>query len=326
MNTNPPNEMELTMVCGIDEVPIDEKRRAVLQFLDSEEQPFPLDSPMIVIGRSPSADLCVNDTYMSGKHARINVIHNFYYIEDLESRNGTVVNGTAIQFLRLAHQDTLKIGHTRFRFLQIDGIDSNYIKKLNLEAIEALAQALEAKNPYTKGHSERVSKMAAQLATAMQLPAAQVERIRIAGLLHDIGKIGVPEAVLLKPGRLDDAEFAQIQKHPVHGQNILRPITFLSDILPAIYHHHERFDGKGYPDGLAGEAIPLWARILQVADTYDAMTSDRPYRKGLSKEEATQEIIRCSGEQFDPGVVAAVVAMGKDIFNTAAPTRPPPKG
>ena len=99
---------------------------------------------------------------------------------------------------------------------------------------------------------------------------------------------------------------AQIKKHPVYGKNILQPISFLADILPAVYHHHERYDGRGYPAGLAGEEIPLWARILQVADTYDAMTSERPYRKPLSKEHATQEIVRCSG-QFDPTVVTAML-------------------
>ena len=297
----------VTMVCGAGEFPVMEKRRAVLHFIDeAEERSFPLDSPQIVIGRSQQADLRVNDNCMSGKHARINVVHNFYFIEDLNSRNGTIVNGTPTKFMRLAHQDMIKIGETKFKFMQVDAIDNNYIKKLNLQAIEALAQALEAKNPYTKGHSERVAGMAGQLAGAMQLPHAQLERIRIAGLLHDIGKIGVPEAILLKPGRLDDAEFAMIQKHPADGQNILRPISFLSDILPTVYHHHERFDGKGYPTGLAGEAIPLWARILQVADTYDAMTSERPYRKPLSKDHAIQEIVRCSG-QFDPTVINAML-------------------
>jgi putative nucleotidyltransferase with HDIG domain len=312
--TNPDCDMTVMMTSWKDAPPIEEKRRAVLQFIDHAEQPpFPLDSPQIVIGRSQHADLCVNDTYMSGRHARINVIHNFYYLEDLDSRNGTTVNGTPIKFLRLAHQDTITIGKTPFQFLQIDGVDSNYLKKLNLQAIEALAQALEAKNPYTKGHSERVADLAGQLAAAMGLAGSQIERIRIAGLLHDIGKIGVPETVLLKPGRLDDGEFAQIKKHPVQGKSILQPISFLEDILPAVYHHHERFDGKGYPAGLVSEAIPLWARILQVADTYDAMTSERPYRNALSRDQAAQEIIRYSGQQFDPAVVAAMV----DIFAQA---------
>lgn len=309
-NTNFDSEMTMTMTMTSmpAAAPIEEKRRAILQFMnDARALPVTLDSPQIIIGRGQEADVRVNDNYMSGKHARVLIIHNFYYVEDMDSRNGTTVNGKPIKFMRLAHQDTIKIGQTSFRFLQMDAIDGNYIKKLNLQAVAALAQALEAKNPYTKGHSERVAEVSEHLAITLRMPHAHVERIRIAGLLHDIGKIGVPEAVLLKPEPLEAAEFELMKKHPVEGQNILRPISSLSDILPTVYHHHERYDGKGYPAGLAGETIPLWARILGVADSYDAMTSDRPYRKAFSKEFACKEIAKNSGTQFDPKVAAAMV-------------------
>ena len=307
-DTNFEGEMTMTLTHAPADTHIEEKRRAILQFMnDARALPVALDSPQIVIGRGAEADIRVNDHYMSGKHARVLVIHNFYYIEDLDSRNGTTVNGKPIKFMRLSHQDTVKIGSTAFRFLQMDAIDGNYIKKLNLQAVAALAQALEAKNPYTKGHSERVAEVSEHLAVTLRLPHAQVERIRIAGLLHDIGKIGVPEAVLLKPEPLEDSEYELMKKHPGDGQNILRPISSLADILPTVYHHHERYDGKGYPAGLAGEAIPLWARILGVADTYDAMTSDRPYRKAFPKDYACKEIAKYSGTQFDPKVASAMV-------------------
>lgn len=302
-------EGELTITLSRDTVatPFEEKRRAILQFKDNARSlPFPLDTPQIMIGRAKGSDLQVDDHYMSGKHARILVIHNFYYIEDLDSRNGTTVNGKPIKFMRLAHQDEIKVGQTSFRFLQMDTIDGNYMKKLNLQAVQSLALAVEAKDPYTKGHSERVAEVSEHLASIMGLPPFQVERVRIAGILHDIGKIGVPEAVLLKKGKLDAQEFELIRKHPVDGRNILCPLHFLSDILPAVYHHHERYDGKGYPAGLAGEAIPLWARIIQVADTYDAMTSNRPYRDAFSKAHAASEIARCAGTQFDPTVAKAM--------------------
>jgi HD-GYP domain-containing protein (c-di-GMP phosphodiesterase class II) len=136
----------------------------------------------------------------------------------------------------------------------------------------------------------------------MGLSAADIERVRIAGILHDIGKIGVSESLLLKNSKLDSMEYESIKQHPIEGQNILRPLNFLNDILPAVYHHHERYDGNGYPDGLAGEDIPYWARIVQVADTYDAMTTDRPYRAAYSKSQAIIEISRCAGSQLDPNV------------------------
>ena len=307
-NDIPESEMTMTLSRGMGEIPIEEKHRAILQFKDNARTPpFSLDSPQIVIGRAKEADLPINDHYLSGKHARVLVVHNFYYVEDLGSRNGTTVNGKSIKFMRLAHQDVIRVGQTNLRFLQMDAIDGNYIKKLNLQAVQSLALAVEAKDPYTKGHSERVAEVSEHLATMMGLSHAHVERIRIAGILHDIGKIGVPEAVLQKKTKLEPAEFELIKKHPVEGQNILRPLNFLNDILPAVCHHHERFDGQGYPAGLTGEHIPFWARIIQVADTYDAMTSNRPYREAFSKAQAIAEITRCAGTQFDPAVARAMV-------------------
>ena len=170
-----------------------------------------------------------------------------------------------------------------------------------------MALAVEAKDPYTKGHSERVAEISEHLATMMGLAEADVERLRIAGILHDIGKIGVPETLLLNKSRLNDTEYELVKQHVVEGKNILRPLNFLSDIIPAVYHHHERFDGTGYPDGLVGEDIPLWARIIQVADTCDAMTISRPYRAAFSKEQVIDEFTRCASIQFDPNITRTMI-------------------
>lgn len=301
-------EMTMTITRGSREQPFEEKRRAVLQRQDDPQaQPFSLDAPQTLIGRTKEADLRVNDHFMSGKHARILAVHNFYYIQDLESRNGTTVNGKSITFMRLAHQDLIRVGQTSFRFIQLDAIDGAYIQKLNLQAVQSLALAVEAKDPYTKGHSERVAEISEHIGSILAMPAEQLERLRIAGILHDIGKIGVPESVLLKKEPLAPAEYDLIRKHPVDGANILRPLNFLADIIPAVYHHHERYDGKGYPAGLPGSQTPTWARIIQVADTYDAMTTDRPYRSAFSTVRAAEELRRGSGTQFDPAITKAML-------------------
>jgi HD-GYP domain-containing protein (c-di-GMP phosphodiesterase class II) len=152
------------------------------------------------------------------------------------------------------------------------------------------------------------------LAVQIGLTDAQVERIYMAGLLHDVGKIGVPEAVLQKPGKLTAEEFEQMKKHPEIGARILADIKQVKDILPGVLHHHERYDGKGYPHGLAGENIPQMGRILCLADCFDAMTSNRTYRKALPLEVALAEIRRCSGTQFDPSLAEAFLKTGADGF------------
>ncbi len=177
------------------------------------------------------------------------------------------------------------------------------IKNLYLNAIKSLVFALEAKDKYTEGHSKRVTFYACEIAKKMKLPALMIHKIHLAGLLHDIGKIGVRESILNKPGKLTDEEYKHIYDHPVVGAKILTPVLKDKDILNFIRHHHERFDGTGRPDGLKGDEIPLGARILAVADTFDAMTSDRPYRKALTVDFAIKELKRCSGSQFDPTVV-----------------------
>ncbi|MBI5018549.1 MAG: GAF domain-containing protein [Deltaproteobacteria bacterium] len=173
------------------------------------------------------------------------------------------------------------------------------------ESIRALAGAIEAKDRYTRGHSDRVTHYCRLTALALGVAEAEVDVIVRSAILHDVGKIGVPEAVLHKPGRLTDEEFGYIQRHPAVGVDIVREIGAMTETLPIIQCHHERFDGRGYPRGVAGGAIPLGARIMAVADTFDAMTSDRPYRDGLPAQTAFEEIDRCAGAQFDPDIARA---------------------
>lgn len=179
------------------------------------------------------------------------------------------------------------------------------LEKLATGTIEALARTVDAKSKWTAGHSERVSEFAGRIGLAMGYSYEQTDMLNRGGLLHDIGKIGIPLLILNKPGKLDDDEYKEVMNHPSIGVKILEPIEAYQDIIPMIHQHHERFDGKGYPQGLAGEEIDLNARILAVADVYDALTSQRPYRDGWVRDKAVEYIISNSGTFFDPEVVNA---------------------
>ncbi|MDA8389012.1 MAG: response regulator [Nitrospiraceae bacterium] len=174
-----------------------------------------------------------------------------------------------------------------------------------VSALKSLVNSIEARDSYTKQHSERVTEYALQIARAMDLPEDEKNAIGFGGYLHDIGKIGVRDTVLLKEGVLTSEEVEEIKLHPVIGDNIISPLKFFPREKDLIRHHHERFDGGGYPDGIAGEQIPVIVRILSVADTYDAMTSVRPYRSAKSHQAAVKELVRCSNKQFDGQVVSA---------------------
>jgi putative nucleotidyltransferase with HDIG domain len=180
--------------------------------------------------------------------------------------------------------------------------DSGQVRQAALESVRALVKAVEAKDPYTRRHSEHVAHYAVQFAGAMGLAAAQTESLRTAAILHDVGKIGVPDHILVKAGRLSQDEFEQIQRHPALGADILSKITLFHDEAGLVRHHHERWDGKGYPDGLVGDQTPLPARIIQVADCLDAMLMERTYKTAYPVDKALGELARCEGTQFDPAL------------------------
>jgi HD-GYP domain-containing protein (c-di-GMP phosphodiesterase class II) len=181
--------------------------------------------------------------------------------------------------------------------------------------VKALSAAIDAKDQYTQGHSERVAMLSAMLAEKVGFSKAEAQRIRISGLVHDVGKIGVPEAVLCKPSRLTDEEFDQIKRHPSIGYEIVKDIPDLQDILPGVLHHHERWDGNGYPGKLAGEDIPRMARIMALADTFDAMSSNRAYRSGMPREKVFAEFRKCSGSQFDPELVEPFLDLDFGVYD-----------
>lgn len=189
--------------------------------------------------------------------------------------------------------------------------------------VSALCQAVETKDFYTRGHSERVSRGSVMIAREIAMRGERVEALRYAGMLHDVGKLGVPTQVLQKTGKLTDEEYAAIQLHPMRGLDIVREIGFLDEALAGIMHHHERIDGRGYPMGLAGDEIPEFARVLAVADAFDAMTSTRSYRGARPIPEAVGELRKWAGTQFDPAFVDAfIAALAREGWNRSRPPVP----
>ena len=185
-----------------------------------------------------------------------------------------------------------------------------------LEMVKTLARAVDSKDAYTHDHSDRASHKARKLAGELKLPEQTARYIEYAALLHDIGKIGIDEAILLKPGNLTPEEYEVMKKHPIIGHQILAPVKFLGPVAQMVLYHQEWYNGQGYPEGLKGEAIPLGARIVAVIDAWDAMTSDRPYRKALGRDIAVAELRKGSGTQFDPNVVNAFLKLEKEEWST----------
>ena len=176
------------------------------------------------------------------------------------------------------------------------------LEQAYMESIETLRYTVEAKDPYTKGHSDRVAEYSVLIGKSLNLSEEELKNLKLGGLFHDIGKIGVPDSILLKESRLDDEEYSQIKNHPLIGVHILSNATIFQDIIPIVKHHHERFDGKGYPSQLSGKDIPYLARIVSIADSFDAMTSKRSYRNALPLEVVKNEFLKNIGTQFDPEI------------------------
>lgn len=185
------------------------------------------------------------------------------------------------------------------------------LEQAYLDMIQTLRYTVEAKDSYTRGHSDRVSEYSVLIGEKLGLSEEQIKTLRIGGLFHDIGKIGIPDSILLKPAKLTDDEYSQIKNHPSIGAHILGNATIFKEIIPIVKHHHEKYDGNGYPSRLKGEEIPYMARIAAVADTFDAMTSRRSYRGPIDIEHVKEEIKRCEGTQFDPQIAEAFL----DILN-----------
>ena len=220
----------------------------------------------------------------------------------MAARVGPDDPGVAYRRLTAAYQQSLRCAEDVRRLYE-------QLRRAASQSLVGLANALEAKDPYTRGHSGRVGTWAQRTAQALGLPPDIAAAAGQAGLLHDIGKIGVPEAVLRKPGSLDDEEWTQMRRHPVIGAQIVAPFDFFAGSVLAIRHHHERLDGTGYPDGLAGTAIPIVARVVAVADVWDALTSDRAYRPALHPAAALAHLMASAGRTLDAEVVAALVGL-----------------
>jgi putative nucleotidyltransferase with HDIG domain len=209
-----------------------------------------------------------------------------------------------------------EIGYLSSTFNEMTGSlqeKTSTLEETYFASMEALARAIDARDPSTFGHSSRVAAISVEIASAMGVPAPEKEALRRAALLHDIGKIGIEDRILRKPGPLDRNETESMRDHPEIGYQMLKGLRFLTPSLPGVRHHHERWDGAGYPDGLAGANIPLPVRILTVADVFDALTSERPYRSGLTFDDAFDAIQTDAGIRFDPQVVKAFLSRKDEI-------------
>ena len=190
------------------------------------------------------------------------------------------------------------------------------LERAYLDTIGILRQTVEAKDPYTRGHSDRVSEYSVLIGKKLGLDENTLHILKIGGLFHDIGKIGIPDSILLKESKLSDEEYSQIKNHPMIGVHMLGDAAIFTDILPIVKHHHERYDGRGYPSQLVGDDIPYVARIAAVADTFDAMTSKRSYRNSLPIDVVRAEIERCSGTQFDPNIAKVFLDIMDNDFDS----------
>lgn len=196
-----------------------------------------------------------------------------------------------------------------------DELDRTYneLKQRYMDAVQALRLAVDAKDVYTRGHSDRVALYAVKIGEAFNLSSEEIDRLKAGGVFHDIGKIGTADDILLKTDKLDEKEYKEIKKHPIKGANILSAVAMFKDIVPLVLYHHERMDGKGYPHGIKGDEIPFLARIISVADAFDAMTSDRKYRSKLHLEEAKKQLALNAGTQFDSQVVEKFLVILEDF-------------
>jgi HD-GYP domain-containing protein (c-di-GMP phosphodiesterase class II) len=236
-------------------------------------------------------------------------------VRDLAEAAGRIASGNFSQRIRV--RSRTELGHLGNSFNRMTDQLENYIEELRRAAeenrelfigtVKALAAAIDGKDPYTRGHSERVARFSLAIGERLNLPDDEMEKLRVSALLHDVGKIAIDDKVLKKPAALTDEEFEIMKQHPQKGYKIMSQIPAMKDFLPGMYMHHEMINGQGYPQGLKGDEIPLQARIVSVADTFDAMTTDRPYQKAFTLEAALDRIKSFVGTRYDERVVAALV-------------------
>jgi len=259
---------------------------------------------------STGKSLFINTSPIVHSNEIIGVIHSIMDITEVKKNEDDMSDLIDIYASSINDMKSREIRAHKGRdaFLNmLEDINDSYkeLEELFLKLIVVMVNALDAKSPWTKGHSERVSMYAELIAEELMLDADDIKNVRLAGLLHDIGKIGTGDDLLNKPGALTKEEFEIIKKHPAQGAEILKHIKQFHDVIPFIHFHHEKLDGNGYPNNLEGELIPLGARILHVADSFDSMTSDRPYRPAPGLEYALAELDKFKGSQFDSEVVDA---------------------
>jgi len=267
---------------------------------------LPMKSGLEILKKvGKSSKLTTTIIVLTGNRERQTIIEvmnagaNNYIQKPFDLNELTIVIEKGIQ-LRI-----MKLENLKYKYYLENEIDkkTKEMKKAYIDTVNAFIHSIEMRDAYTGGHSGRVSKIAYRIAKDLLFNKTKLEEVRIGGILHDIGKIGISDRILQKPGKLTIEEYNEIKKHPQRGSEIIKDITFLKPILPYILHHHERFDGRGYPHGLKAKNIPLEGRILAVADAYEAMTSNRPYRKAMPIKKATNEILSNAGSQFDPEIV-----------------------
>jgi len=285
-----PSLADRLFVCGsppCDREAFDASTRQALQRVGVEQRSMPGSETDDGLGSLVGAEVVINPLAHDGRVVGVLLAGNKGGDDAELSSVETKLLDAAADFISIYHENAARYAeqHTLF-----------------LGTLQALAASIDAKDRYTCGHSERVAFLAQQLALAAGMGEQAAEQYRVAGLVHDVGKIGVPEAVLCKEGQLTDDEFEQIKRHPVIGYEILRDIPPLEDMLPGVRHHHERWDGRGYPQQLSGQDIPMIARVLAVADTFDAMSSTRSYRPARPRRQVLDEIARCAATQFDPHI------------------------
>ena len=245
--------------------------------------------------------------------------------EGLEAERRARLDEPALALLVRGASRTLRRQNDELRARTLRLAESNrLLEESALEAVESLNATVDAKDPYTAGHSQRVQRIAVALGEELGLGPEQLDVLRFAGLFHDIGKIGVPDAILTKPARLTDEEFEVVKRHPEDGARIVGRLRSLQEIVPAILHHHERWDGAGYPHALRADEIPTEAGIVGLADAFDAMTTDRPYSDARSLDAAIAEIVRNRGTQFAPAAVDAFLRVVERVPEQLATEAPVP--